>query len=101
MAVKPFNRRISGWQTEAVLLRARINSGYLKVEDRAAARAEAGGMAHQIVQELLELELVVADLPTDIRASSRIDDTFRAMRQVVHGLRGALVSNAIVSEGGA
>ena len=62
-----------------------------------AARADAGGLTHQIVQQLLELEHTVAELPPDIQSSTRIDDTFRAMHQVMQGLRQSLVSKSPAS----
>lgn len=69
-----------------------MHSRHLTAEDRAAARAEAGGLAHEIVRDMLELEQTVSGLSLDIVESSRVNDTFRAMQQVMQGLRGALVT---------
>jgi len=91
--VGPVNREIAGWQGQAALLKARIQSSHLDASVRAAARVEAGGLTHRITQHLTSLERTVSQLPADVQASARIDDTFRAMHQVIHGLRRALVTS--------
>jgi len=92
LAVGPFNKKIGAWQRQAALLNGRIRSVHLRPEDLARARAEAGDLSHQIVKNLIELEDVVSELPANVQSNSRIEDTFRAMRQVMSGLRQSLAT---------
>jgi hypothetical protein len=90
--VLPVNRKIGSWAEQAAFLKARINGPRLDLETRAAARAAAGGLTHNIVREMLEFEQHIQELPADIRSSGEIDDTYRAMQSVIRSLRQSLTS---------
>jgi hypothetical protein len=92
--VSPLNRKIGSWAEQAVFLRARINGRRIDVEARAAARAEAGGLTHSVVREMAKFEHELTHLPADIRKSSEIEDTYRAMQSVIRNLRQSLVAEA-------
>lgn len=91
--VLPINRKIGSWAEQAAFLKARINGSRLDQEARAAVRAEAGGLTHDIVREMLEFEQDIRELPAEIRGSGEIEDTHRAMQSVIRGLRQSLVDS--------
>src|SRR6478672_4646719 len=88
--VGPINRKISGWQFEAAMLKARMTSPHLRMDERQVARVNAGSLSQDIARELSELEEAVAELPADVQHSTRIEDTFRAMQQALSSLHRAL-----------
>lgn len=92
--VGPFNRKISEWQFEAAMLKARMISPHLRMEERQAARVHASSLSQDIAQQLSELEEAVAELPADVQSNTRIEDTFRALQQALSSLQRALATDA-------
>lgn len=88
--VEPFNRKISAWQFEVAMLKARMTSTHLQACEREASRVNAEGLTRTIVENLDEFRAAVGELPSDVRHNTRIEDTLRAMQQALQGLETAL-----------